>query len=119
MDIRCMVYNHCFMTYQNDKSEDPQYVFEVADYLINFRDMTETVKGKIRAIRKVDDAHIRLRPDNSERITSLTPKKIGGRMVNYDTNSFRWLDQNYIRRHGLRKWTWRAIIEGIITEHLK
>jgi len=31
--------------------------------------------------------------------------------------SYRWLDENYQRRYGLRDWTWRKIIEGIILEH--
>ena len=37
----------------------------------------------------------------------------------FDKISYRWLDQNYKRIYGLRNWTWRTIIEGIIVEHKK
>ena len=37
----------------------------------------------------------------------------------FDKISYRWLDQNYTRINGLRNWTWRTIIQGIINEHKK
>tara|TARA_B110000285_G_C14635436_1_gene385297 strand:+ start:210 stop:416 length:207 start_codon:yes stop_codon:yes gene_type:complete len=40
-DVRSMVYNFCQMTYKCDKSEEPQFSFEIADFAVNFRDMTE------------------------------------------------------------------------------
>ena len=38
---------------------------------------------------------------------------------NYDKSSIQWLEANYIRIFGLRNWTWKSIINGIITEHIK
>ena len=37
----------------------------------------------------------------------------------YDYDSLFWLSKNYIWKRGLRTWTWRIIIEGIIEEHTK
>lgn len=41
-----------------------------------------------------------------------------GKRPNFDKTSFRWLEQNYVRIKGLRNWTWKTIVEGIIDEHL-
>ena len=40
-------------------------------------------------------------------------------MINFDKISLQWLDENYKRRKGLRNWTWKTIITGVITEHIK
>ena len=37
---------------------------------------------------------------------------------NFDKNSFEWLAENYIRKNGLRNFTWRTIFEGIRKEHI-
>ena len=33
------------------------------------------------------------------------------------SNSLQWIASNYVRLHGLRNWTWRQIIDGIVFEH--
>ena len=53
-----MVYNYCFL---EEFPENPNRLFEIAGHVINFRDMTESVNGEVREIRRVDDSHIRLR----------------------------------------------------------
>lgn len=46
------------------------------------------------------------------------PKKVfRRRKLSYDYSSLEWLSNSYIMKHGLRGWTWKAIIEGIIREH--
>ena len=37
----------------------------------------------------------------------------------YDIDSLQWLAENYIKMNGLRNWTWKTIIKGIISEHIK
>ena len=79
--------------------------------------MTETVDGQERKIKICDYHHIRTRPEDSDRVKAeLTSKRKKRR--NYDKTSFKWLAENYIRKKGLRNWTWKTIIEGIRNEHL-
>ena len=60
-DIRCMIYNYCYMTYQEDTSELPQHIFEIANYQIDFKQMTEKNGSEVRKIRRVEESHIRMR----------------------------------------------------------
>jgi hypothetical protein len=41
------------------------------------------------------------------------------RNKSYDNQSLQWLSENFIKKNGLRRWTWRRIIRGIIKEHIK
>ena len=36
----------------------------------------------------------------------------------FDYDSLSWLSNNYIKKYGLRRWTWRKIINGIIKEQI-
>ena len=38
---------------------------------------------------------------------------------NFDKVTLSWLASSYKRKYGLRKWTWRKIIEGIVDEHME
>ena len=67
-----MVYNYCYMVYKNDESDDPKFEFNIADYSVNFKSMTEEVGGVVRDIRKADDSHIRIRQESSDRIKGNT-----------------------------------------------
>ena len=60
-DIRSMVYNYCQITYENDESQSPQFEFNIAEYVVNFKDMNETFEKKVREIRRADDTHVRIR----------------------------------------------------------
>ena len=62
-----MVYNYCFDQYKTDKSESPQYEFEVAGWIVDFKNMRETKGSTVSEIKRVDDSHIRLREENSDR----------------------------------------------------
>ena len=79
--------------------------------------MTETVIGEVRKIRRAEKSQIRLRRENECRANAIMSKERGKRK-NIDKTSFRWLEQNYIRIKGLRNFTWKTIINGIIDEHL-
>ena len=80
--------------------------------------MTETVDGKVRQIRRIDNTHLRLRNQDSQRVQvdPVSHKKAKG--LNFDKTSFQWLAQNYMRIFGLRRWTWGTIITGIRNEHI-
>ena len=84
---------------------------------IDFLKMTETIGEEVRKIKRSDERHVRIRDNDSDRVKETIKPKVR-RKRNFDTNSFRWLDQNYIRLYGLRNWTWQVIIDGIISEHL-
>ena len=48
------------------------------------------------------------------------PKKVlRRRHLSYNYSSLEWLSDSYIMKHGLRNWTWKVIIDGIIQEHLR
>ena len=85
-------------------------MFEIAGYVINFKDMTETVNGQVREIRRADDSHIRLRRENERRAQAVMSSGKRGKRLNFDKTSFRWLEQNYVRIKGLRNWTWKTIV---------
>ena len=70
-DLRSMVYNYCYCIYLADKSVSPQCKFEMAGCEVDFKKMIEKNGYEIYAIRRVDDSHIRLREDNSDRISHL------------------------------------------------
>lgn len=36
----------------------------------------------------------------------------------FDYDSLSWLSNNYIKKYGLRRWTWKKIITGIIKEQI-
>ena len=116
-----MVYNYCMLQYQNDRMEEPTFEFKVSkNYKINFKDMTETANGQVREIRRAPESHIRARQENTTRLqddTSVKQRKTNS--YNLDKISFQWLEQNYVRKKGLRNWNWGAIINGIISEHLR
>ena len=59
-----------------------------------------------------------MRQENSDRSKAVFNSKKSRWRENFDSTSFQWLEQNYIRIYGLRKWTWRAIMSGIIKEHI-
>jgi hypothetical protein len=42
-----------------------------------------------------------------------------GRKDQLNHDSLGWLAENYIIKKGLRNWTWKVIIEGIIEEHMR
>ena len=112
-----MVLNFCYQTYKDDKSQSQKSQFKVGKSVIDFKDMSESIGGKVRKIRQNYENKIRIRQDDSDRVKEVVKHKVRRRR-NFDTTSFRWLDQNYIRIYGLRNWTWRVIISGIISEHL-
>ena len=62
-----MVYNYCLSQYKADKSEFPKFEFEVAGSIVDFKNMTETKESQVNEIKRVEDSHIRLRGENSER----------------------------------------------------
>ena len=72
--------------------------------------MTETKGSKVSEIRRVDDSHIRLREDTSDRKSRMEILSNRKARRSFDNISYRWLDQNYTRIYGLRNWTWRTII---------
>ena len=118
-DVRCLVYNYCQMKYQDDKSENPQYKFRVhTDNFVDFKNMTETCGSITRKIRRVNNSHIRMRAENSNRVNTVfnTEKRV--KKKNIDKTSYQWLDEQYVGKYGLRGWTWRTIIQGVINEHL-
>ena len=54
--------------------------------------------------------------NNSER--SLNNCQMQKDKVHYNMK-LSWLSENYIFKFGLRNWTWKVIIDGIIIEHVK
>lgn len=40
-------------------------------------------------------------------------------LKNFELNRVNWLSDRYVCLYGLRKWTWRVIIEGIISENMR
>ena len=40
------------------------------------------------------------------------------RIRSFDKVTLSWLASSYKRKYGLRKWTWRKIIDGIVDEHM-
>ena len=68
-----MVYNYCFSQFQADKSEFPKFEFEVAGSIVDFKNMKETKGSEVNEIRRVDDSHIRLRGENSDRNNQSEP----------------------------------------------
>ena len=40
-------------------------------------------------------------------------------LKNFELNRVNWLSDRYVCLYGLRNWTWRVIIEGIISENMK
>ena len=49
----CIAYNHCFMKFEKDSTLN---VFKIVDSTVNFTEMTETIGGDIRQIKRVDDS---------------------------------------------------------------
>ena len=68
----------------------------------------------MRTIRKIK-SNVRTR--NSSR-HQYFQEKSKQKFYNFDKIPLRWLDENYQNRFGLRNWTWRTIINGVIAEHL-
>ena len=52
------------------KNDDSQYIFIENKFTINFEEMTETVGSEVREIRRVGNNHIRLRPEDSDRVSN-------------------------------------------------
>ena len=79
--------------------------------------MTENIGGQSLKIKQLY-SHIRMRGENSER--KCPPRiQITRKRALYDNDSLQWLSENFIKKNGLRNWTWRRIIRGIIKEHFK
>lgn len=114
-DMVCIAYNYYFMKFEQDPS---QFLFTQDKFVVNFKDMTETVGCKVRSIKKATDTHLRLRKKDSERFKAISSDNDKKNGRNFDKNSFSWLSENYIRIYGLRNWTWKAIIEGIKSQHI-
>lgn len=80
--------------------------------------MTETLNGTRRVIRRVNDTYVRQRdPDSERQEYRLSNTKRA--YTNFDTIPLEWLSENYIKRFGLRNWTWKVIMKGIIKENQK
>jgi hypothetical protein len=106
------------MKYQKNKSN---YIFKEEKFTLNFKHMTETVEGDlVRAIRRVDDTHIKMRPIESNRVETVVGEVRGSKLkkMNFDKNSFEWLAESYKRKYGLRDWNWKTMFKGIKTEHM-
>ena len=56
----------------------------------------------------MEDDHVRARSNDSERIKAVFDAAKRKRKFNYDKTSFEWLAENYIRKRGLRNWTWKV-----------
>ena len=100
------------------EKDSTQNVFIIAESTVNFSKMTETIGGDVRKIKREEDTQVRVRPTDSERVHEAFTTKERRKNRNFDKTSFEWLAQNYTRKKGLRKWTWRVIIEGIKSEHI-
>ena len=68
--MRSLVYNYCHMKYLDDLIDNPQKEFKIGDSMVNFEEMTETVGSEVREIRIVGNNHIRLRPEDSDRVSN-------------------------------------------------
>ena len=66
-----MVLNFCFQAYTNDKSQSPKSQFTVAQTVIDFEEMTETIGVEVRKIRRVHDDQIRIREEDSYRVKEI------------------------------------------------
>lgn len=76
-----------------------------------------TFDNEEREIIRMEESQMRIRLENSDRIEQ--NKNLRSLSPNFDKTSFKWLEQNYLRIHGLRDWTWIKIINGIIKQHQK
>ena len=61
--------------------------------------------------RKRDKSSLRF--DNNSNFSRTRKHRV------YDYDSLSWLANNYIKKMGLRKWTWKVIIDGIIVEQIR
>ena len=50
-----MVYNYCQRIYLEGQTLSSEFEFKVANYTVNFKDMTEEQDSEVREIRKVED----------------------------------------------------------------
>ena len=109
-----MKFNLCFMMFKDDHRSQ---IFEDENLTFNFKEMTETVDGEVREIRRCEDTHVRTRAQDSDQVKAIfaTERK---EQKNHDLNSFKWLSENYERIHGRRNLTWKTVIKGIRNEHL-
>ena len=111
----CIVYNYLFMEFEIDRS---QYFIKEDKFTVNYMEMEDIVNDQTRKIRRMDHDYIRVRQKDSERIRAIFDAGKRKGRFNVDKTSFEWLSENYIRKRGLRKWTWKVIFNGLRNEHL-
>ena len=73
--------------------------------------------GQVRRVKRLD-TNIRIRnKDSSRNEANFSKGKKSAKNYNFIFDSLEWLSRNYILINGLRNWTWKVIIDGIILEN--
>ena len=82
---------------------------------IDLLEMREIQSFGSKNIRILEEQELRKRGNTTEKYFQKKDCKI---CQTFEIQSFDWLSDKYILLYGLRKWTWRVIIEGIIAENM-
>ena len=75
--------------------------------------------GKLtKNVRMIKDQDLRKRGEKTEKYFIKAGRKIK-RDLKFEIQRVDWLSDKYILLYGLRNWTWRLIIEGVIDENMQ
>ena len=118
-DTICMLLNINFRIYQNTFkfNHSSRYFVINENSIIDFQELQETKSNKSKRNIRYYRPEVRKRGENSSKYNQQMVKT--KKSMSLEFKKVNWLSGKYMLIFGLRNWTWRVIINGIINEHLR